>query len=153
MKMKMKKKKKTTEWEKFSRFFQRISDHSMKKEGDFPPRSPLLKSHLHLPQLTKTNENDGGRVDAGQCRPESIYLHTSAGLPASSILATLKPPLWQTLANGPLMDTQRQVLFLLAAAAFRTKSHKATPHPQPTHPPGRKDAALLRALLQEAKQK
>lgn len=97
----------------------------MKKEGDFP-RSRLLKSHLHLPQLTKSNENDGGRVDAGQCRPESIYLHTSAGLPASSVLATLKPPLWQTLANGPLMDTQRQVLFLLAAAAFRTKGHKAT---------------------------
>lgn len=92
---------------------------------------------MHLPQLTKTNENDGGRVDAGQCRPESIYLHTSAGLPASSILATLKPPLWQTLANGPLMDTQRQVLFLLAAAAFRTKSHKATPTapPPPSHPP------------------
>lgn len=120
----------------------------MKKEADFP-RSRLLKSHLHLPQLTKSNENDGGRVDAGQCRPESIYLHTSAGLPASSVLATLKPPLWQTLANGPLMDTQRQVLFLLAAAAFRTKGHKATPPP----PPGRKDAALLTALLQEAKTK
>lgn len=102
---------------------------------------------MHPPQLTKTNENDGGRVTAGQCRPESIYLHTSAGpvearFLASSILDTFKPPLWQTLVNGLLMDTQRQVLFLLAAAAFPTKSQK------PAYPSDEKMPLFSEELLQ-----
>lgn len=69
-------------------------------------------------------------VSAGQCRPESIYLHTSTGLVearlwASHILASLKSRLHQTWVNGLLMDTQRQVLFLLAGAL--DKKPKATP--------------------------
>lgn len=68
-------------------------------------------------------------VSAGQCRPESIYLHTSTGLVeariwANHILVSLKSLLHQTWVNGLLMDTQRQVLFLLAGAL--DKKPKAT---------------------------
>lgn len=68
-------------------------------------------------------------VSAGQCRLESIYLHTSTVLVeerlwASLILVTLKSLLHQTWVNGLLMDTQRQVLFLLARAL--DKKPKAT---------------------------
>ena len=68
-------------------------------------------------------------VSAGQCGLESIYLHTSTGLVeerlwASLILVTLKGVLHQTWVNGLLMDTQRQVLFLLARAL--DKKPKAT---------------------------
>lgn len=61
---------------------------------------------------------------------------------ASSFLDTFKPPLWQTLVNGLLMDTQRQVLFLLAAAAFPTKSQK------PAHPSDEKMPLFSEELLQ-----
>lgn len=68
-------------------------------------------------------------VSAGQCRPESIYLHTSTVLVeqrlwASYILVSLKSLLHQTWVNGLLMDTQRQVLFLWAGAL--DKKPKAT---------------------------
>lgn len=70
-------------------------------------------------------------VSAGQCRPESIYLHTSTGLVearlwASHILASLKTQLQQAWVNGLLMDTQRQVLFLLAGALDKAKGCSLT---------------------------
>lgn len=68
-------------------------------------------------------------VSAGQCRPESIYLHTSTGviearLWANHILVSLKSLFHQTWVNGLLMDMQRQVLFLLAGGL--DKKPKAT---------------------------
>ncbi len=98
--------------------------------GGSPPLNAL--SHLHLSPIGLSQRpmklNVG--VSAGQCRPESIYLHTSTGLVeerlwASLILVSLKSLLHQTWVNGLLMDMQRQVLFLLAEAL--DKKPKATP--------------------------
>lgn len=68
-------------------------------------------------------------VSARQCRPESIYLHTSTGLVedrlwASHILVSLKTRLRQTWVNGPLIDTQRQVLFLLELCTKKKERRK-----------------------------
>lgn len=91
----------------------------MKIFGGFLP--PNVLSHLHLSPigLSQRPMKLNAGVSAGQCRPESIYLHMSTGLVelwASHILVSLKSLLHQTWVNGLLMDIQRQVLFLLARA-------------------------------------
>lgn len=89
-----------------------------------PPPNAL--SHLHLSPigLSQRPMKLNAGVSAGQCRPESIYLHTSTGLveeklSASHIMVSLKSLLHQTWVNGLLMDIQKQVLFLLARALHK----------------------------------
>jgi len=86
-----------------------------------PPLNTLSHLHLFTDGLSQRPMKLNAGVSAGQCRPESIYLHTSTGLveerlSASDILVSLKSLLSQTWLNGLLMDIQRQVLFLLAGA-------------------------------------
>lgn len=102
----------------------------MKISGGFPSTERSISFASTPIGLSQRPMKLNVGVSAGQCRPESIYLHTSTGLVeerlwASHILVSLKSLLHQTWVNGLLMEMQRQVLFLLAGAV--DKKPKATP--------------------------
>lgn len=119
--------------------FLRLSDYSMRKRMETSPEqesSNLICICCSSQRPMRTMVGVSMQDNAGQSPFISIR-HQGQGKArflSSSILATFKPRLWQTLANGLLMDTQRQVFVV---AAFRTKSRK------PCLPLRRKDAALL----------
>ena len=105
-----------------------VVDKNKKKNSNISgfPSSECAVSFASLhPDLSQRPMKLNAGVSAGQCRPESIYLHTSTGLveetlSASNILVSLKSLLSQTRVNGLLMDIQKLVLFLLAGALDKT---------------------------------